>query len=548
MKSYIKELLENINNNTSQHKLNSIKSKLAKKYKLKKIPTNIEIIHHLTSKQKEKYKNTIKTKPVRTISGVAPLAIMTSPAKCPHGKCTYCPGGPNSTFGTTPQSYTGREPATMRAIRNNYDPYLQVFNRLEQYTLLNQTIEKIELIIMGGTFPARTIEYQDSFITFALKALNDFSDLFYKNNKFNLEKFKTFFELPGDKNNIKRTKSIQGKILKLKKTSNLKKEQLRNETSNIRAIAICIETRPDYGKLAHGNQMLRLGATRVELGIQSVYDDVLKKVKRGHTTKDSKDSIKILRNLGFKISTHYMLGLPLTPEKKDYQGIKILFKDYKPDMLKLYPCLLAKGTELYKDKKFKPLTTKRAIHLISKIKPLIPEYTRIQRIQRDIPSKHIEAGVLVTNLRQYIKNTNCRCIRCREIGHIKDLKDKNHHITISHYKASDGDEFFISAENKQALFGYCRLRFPSQQLRKEITKDSAIIREIHVYSSSIPLKQTSKDSIQHKGIGKKLLKTAERIAKSNKKNKMVVISGIGVREYFKKLNYKKQGPYMIKRI
>ncbi|MBU2640086.1 MAG: tRNA uridine(34) 5-carboxymethylaminomethyl modification radical SAM/GNAT enzyme Elp3 [Nanoarchaeota archaeon] len=535
--------------------LEKLRLRIAKKFKLNKLPKNIDI-----SLLNNKFK--VITKPTRTISGVAPVAVMTKPYNCPHSpNCSYCPGGLKSSFGDIPKSYTGHEPASMRAKRNNYDPYLQVFNRLEHYILLNQIPEKTELIIMGGTFPSFSTKYQDSFVENALKALNDFSSLFFKDNKLDIKKFKEFFELPCDVSSEVRTKRLQRKILLLKKSSSLKKEQLRNEVSKLRCVGLAIETRADFGKLEHGNQMLKLGCTRIELGVQSVYDDVLKEVKRGHLTKDNIESIRILKDLGFKICAHYMVGLPLTDKKRDLEGFKKLFSDsdYKPDMLKIYPCMVMPGTELYKDYKsgkFNPITTEAAAELIAEFKKYVPTYCRIQRIQRDIPSKLIIAGVDKTNLRQYIHekfNVNCRCIRCREIGHAlnknPNLKLGEVKILINHYKASEGDEFFISAEDvaNDLIIGFCRMRFPSQSLREEIIKDAALIRELHVYSSSLQLGKKSKNSFQHRGYGKKLLETAENIAKKHNKKKIVIISGIGVRDYYRQhLNYKREGPYMIK--
>ena len=300
--------------------------------------------------------------------------------------------------------------------------------------------------------------------------------------------------------------------------------------------------------------MLRLGCTRVEVGVQSVYDEALKRIKRGHSVKDTIDSIKILKNLGFKINAHYMLGLPGITPKKDLEGLKELFENenFKPDMLKIYPCMVVEGTKIYKEwknKKFKPLTTKKAAEMIANAKKFIPKYVRIMRVQRDIPTYMTAAGVDRTNLRQYVeqitkeKKIKCQCIRCREVGRARKIGKPT--IKAMHYNASDGNEFFISAEDKyNNLHGFCRLRFPSKSLRKEITEDSALIRELHVYGTAVGIGKQGE--IQHKGIGKKLLKKAEEIAKTYHKNKIVVISGIGVREYYKKLKYKKEGVYMVK--
>ncbi|MFA5176042.1 MAG: tRNA uridine(34) 5-carboxymethylaminomethyl modification radical SAM/GNAT enzyme Elp3 [Candidatus Nanoarchaeia archaeon] len=531
-----------------------IKRNLAKKYSLNKLPSNIEILNYLTEKPKD-----IITKPTRTISGVAPIAVMTKPFECPHvksgvGPCIMCPGGPKSFFGDIPQSYTGKEPATMRAVRNKFDPYLQVFNRLEQYVLLNQNFDKVEIIVMGGTFPSYPEKYQKEFVYYIFKALNDFSKMFFVKDKFDFVKFKKFFELPGNVHDIKRAKKVQVKVLKLKGKSTLEKEQLKNEIAKVRCVGLTIETRPDFATLKQGNSMLALGCTRVELGLQSIYNDVLDKINRGHKVEDTIFAIKTLKDIGFKINLHVMLGLPGSDKKRDIKMLKELFSndDFKPDMLKIYPCMVLKGTKLYnlwKSSKFKAITTEQAAEEISELKKIIPEYCRIMRIQRDIPIYVTESGVGVSNLREYVhdlcneKGIKCKCIRCREI---RNQEIKNPELKVFEYSASKGKEFFISLNEEDKLIGFCRLRLPSDFLRKEITKDSALIRELHVYGKSIQIGKSGK--VQHHGFGKQLLQKAEEIALENNKSKMVIISGIGVREYYKKQGYKKEGPYMIKEL
>lgn len=540
----------------NKKQLASFKNKLCKKYKFKKIPTDTEILLNTNKKDISKIKKYLLTKPTRTISGVAVVAIMTKPFPCPHGKCIMCPGGPKSSFGDVPQSYTGKEPATRRAIRNKFDPYLQVMNRLEQYIVSGHVPDKIELIIMGGTFPSFPKKYQEDFIKYALKAMNDFSDLFFKKDGLDIVKFKEFFELPGDITDKKRQKSIFKKLLLIKniKKIKLENEQSRNEKSNIKCVGLTIESRPDYAKLEHGNEMLRLGATRVELGVQTVYNKVLEKIKRGHSVEDSIEATRILKDLGFKINYHVMPGLPDVTKKQDMAALKEYFSnpDFRPDMLKIYPCMVLKGTKLYdiwKQGKYKPLTTKKAVELLVEFKKYVPEYTRIMRVQRDIPTFMTEAGVDRTNLRQYAhklmkeKSIKCRCIRCREI---KNQKIKKIIIKKIKYKASKGTEYFISAESENKIVGFCRLRFPSQTLKEEITKNSALIRELHVFGPAVGLGK--KGNVQHKGVGKVLLKEAETISKKNKKEKIIVISGVGVRDYYKKLGYKKEGVYMVKRL
>ncbi len=529
------------------------KIELCRKYGLKKIPTNIQILLNVPKEDQKQV--SLLTKPVRTISGIASVAVMTAPLACPHGKCTFCPGGPKSYYGDVPQSYTGKEPATMRGIRNNYDSYLQVFNRLEQYVAGGHVPDKVEIIVMGGTFLSYDLNYQEDFIKFCFKAMNDFGQTFFLKGELDLDKYKDFFELPGDFTSEERSKSVKNKILSLRENCSLEEEQLKNETSKIRCVGLTIETKPDWGKLDEGNRMLRFGCTRVELGIQSVYDKQLKITNRGHDIKDSIESIRILKDLGFKINAHYMPGLPEMNYKDDLEGMKQLFSnpDYCPDMLKIYPCMVAPGTPLYEQYKkgnFTPLSTEDAAKLISEFKPFIPTYCRVQRVLRDVPTKQWAAGVGLTNFRQLIHEKykpKCRCIRCREPMK-KQINYDKVELLVQEYDASKGKEFFISFEDVEndLILGFCRLRFPSQSLRDEITKDSAIIRELHVYGTATAL--GSEGNIQHKGFGKKLVEKAEEISKLNNKNKMLVISGIGVREYYKKLGYKKEQVYMSKKL
>ena len=546
--------------NLSKKELNKLKNKLSKKYNLRKIPTDAEIL--LNAEPKDIKKLNLITKPTRTLSGVAPIALMCKPHKCPHGTCLYCPGGPGSVFGDVPQSYTGNEPSTMRSIRNYYDPYLIVMNRLEQFVVLNQNPEKTEVIIQGGTFPALDKKYQDEFVMYIFKAMNDFSKLFYKNNEIDHLAFREFFELPGDIYNDKRRKNIHSKLLKLKKSSTLIKEQTRNETAKIRCVGLTIETKPDWALLEHGKQMLKLGCTRVELGVQCTDEDILKLVNRGHDLSTTVRSTQLLKDLGFKINYHMMPGLPLSSPKKDLEMLKETIEDsrFRPDMYKIYPTMVMKGTglfKMYKKGKYKPITTEIAADIISDFMGFIPYWIRIMRVQRDIPTYKTEAGVDRTNLRQYVdkkmleKNIKSKDIRAREAGLMsrnKKVDAGELQIFVEEYDASKGKEFFISFEDekREVLFGYCRLRFPAESLIKEINKDSAIIRELHIVGKAAGLGK--KGEMQHKGLGRKLLNKAEQISKKNKKKNVVVISGVGVREYYKKFGYSLEGSYMEKEI
>ena len=612
IRAYFDELIESIKTkNLAKEKIASLKKELCIKYDAKRIPTDIEILLNAKKEDVPELKKYLITKPTRSISGVAPVAIMTRPEKCPHGKCTMCPGGLNSFFGDVPQSYTGHEPATMRGMRADYDSYLQVFNRLEQYIVLGQFPDKVELIIMGGTFPAVSKEYMENFVAGAFKAMNDFSKLFFSDEDFDMSeicprfidrrtesadisfsgyisehaqnaagvseanmppvtdrrspadfdiiKFREFFLLPGDIYDKDRAKIIREKLLAIKGALNLEKEKRENMTAKIRCIGLTIETKPDWGFKEHGNELLKLGCTRVELGVQTIYDEVLHKAHRGHTIEDTKKSIRELRDLGFKLNFHMMPGLPSVTKEMDINCLKELFEnpDYRPDMMKIYPCMVMPGTPLemqWKKGEFTPLSTEMAADIISEAFRYVQPYCRVMRVQRDIPTKMAKDGVDRNNLRQIIdikckeKGIIQKDIRAREIGSRKLLSEPE--FEIIKYDASDGKEFFISLVDKKqdALIGFVRLRFPFEFLRDEITPSSALIRELHVYGEAVGIgEKGGENSIQHKGYGIKLMKKAEEIAKQNGKDKIVVISGVGVREYFRrKLDYKLEEPYMVK--
>ncbi len=564
LQPFINDFFEELEKDVSLDKqgIAKLKLSLCKKYHVKKVPTDIQLLLLAPRKRAIAFRKRLQTKPNRSLSGVAPIAIMTSPAPCPHGKCTTCPGGLASPWGDVPQSYTGAEPATMRAIRANYDPYLQVFNRLEQYMVTGHVIDKVDLIIMGGTFTARDEQYQDEFIMYAFKALNDFSAVFFsQSGEFLFEEFKTFFMLPADVQNEERTKNIQKKIKKYKNSSSLSREHERNEVAHARCVGLTIETRPDYAFEKQAKKMLAQGCTRVELGVQSVYDDALAKIKRGHTVADNKKAIRILKDFGFKLNFHMMLGLPDVSAQDDVMALRELFvdEDYQPDMLKLYPCMVLAGTALEKDFReglFTPLTTEQAAEIIVQSIPFIPPYCRIMRVQRDIPTYRTLGGVSRTNLRQYVetvmkqKGVISRDIRAREFGRKKERVAPDIRLHVLSYPASGGTEFFISFDDvaNDILYGFCRLRFPALQLSEEFTKTTAIVRELHVYGSSIGLGDDDVASAQHKGYGKKLLAKAEQIALQEGYTKLLIISGVGVREYYKKQGYHKKGPYMAKQL
>lgn len=490
----------------------------------------------------------IITKPSRTIAGVAPVAIMTRPEKCPHGTCIFCPGGPGSYFGNIPQSYTGNEPASMRAVRNNFDPYLQVFNRLEHYALLGQDFSKAEVIIMSGTFLAVDAAYREEFIAYIFKAFNDFSNLFFKDGRLVFQRLKEFFELDGEFKNPTRIQRVQQRILQCKGTSSLREEQLKNENAASRVVALCIETKPDYCRQENIQEALRLGCTRMELGVQNLNDKSLHFANRGHSVADTIAATQQLKNAFLKVTYHVMPGLPCSSKEQDVEMFKEFFLNpaYQPDSLKIYPCMVMPGTGLYglwKQGKFQPLTTAEATEIIVAAKQHIPEYCRVMRIQRDIPTKVTAAGVDKTNLRQYVaellqkKNIRCRCIRCRE-PRGKQINWGAVRLKRIDYGASGGHEVFLTFEDakQDLLLGFARLR---------VVGNLAGIRELHVYGQATAFGKEGE--VQHRGLGRRLMEEAERIAAEEFRcRKMVVISGIGVREYYRNMGYRDDGRYVSK--
>lgn len=507
LNSFCKELIKTIEkeNLSNRKNIERLKKKLAKKHGLSNLPLNSKILEYAKSK---KAKQALRTKPTRTLSGVSVIAIMCKPAPCP-GKCIYCPNGSNA-----PQSYTGFEPAALRAKMNKFDPYKQVKNRLKQLKNVGHSTEKNELIIMGGTFPSLDQEYKENFVKRAFDAFNN------------------------------------------KKADSLEEAQRINEKAKNRVIGLTLETRPDYINI---NNFLKFGATRIELGVQSTDPKILEEIKRGHNIKQTIETTKKLKNSGYKVLYQMMPGLPGSSLKKDIKMFKDLFKnpDFKPDMLKIYPTLIIKGTKLYdlwKKGQYTPINEEYSKKLLNEIYKFAPKWVRIMRVQRDIPAKFIEAGPTKSNLRELIEKegTETKEIRFREAGHsmIKRKKEINKiEILVEEYKASEGKEFFISAEDKKAdiLMGFGRLRIPSQtKIRPEINSKTALLRELHVYGSSTSLGK--KGNVQHRGWGSKILSKAEEIAKKESKTEMIIISGVGVREYYKKLGYQKKGPYMWKKI
>ena len=487
--------------------LAEVKRKTAKKYKIS-CPSNIallkayhKMLRNRRIKKSEKIESLLITRPIRSLSGIVNVSVLTKPYPCP-GKCIYCPQEKG-----IPKSYLSGEPAVERAKRLNYDPYLQVKKRLEMLETEGHPTDKIELRIIGGTWSFYPKKYQTWFVKKCFDAANQ------------------------------------------KTMGNLEKAQKANEKAKQRIVGLSIETRPDFINIGEIKHLRKLGVTMVELGVQSIYDNVLKLNLRGHKVKETILATKLLKDAGFKVLYQMMPNLLGSCLKKDEKMFEEIFQnpDFQPDFLKIYPCALLKNTLLYqwwKKRKYKPYTKKQLINLLISIKKNIPYYVRIQRITRDIPAQVIVAGpAKISNLRQIIvqqlkkEKWQCKCIRCREIRQNYNPKEKVY-LFRQDYNASKGKEIFLSYENKKRTKLYSLLRLRISKI--------AIIRELHTYGQMLSISE-KKLAPQHKGLGKKLVKQAEKIIKKEFSfKKIAVISGVGVRNYFRKLGYKLKDTFMVK--
>ncbi len=509
----------------------------------------------------------IQRKPTKTISGVTPVAVVIKPRKCPHGTCIYCPSL------DVPQSYTPKSPAIIRARNLAYDPYKQVLSRLSAFKAMKHPTDKIELIIMGGTFLSYPIKYQYEFILSCYNALNSNGKSSINNSKSQfVSVYKNVKKMEqSEKQDINCNLPQSSKELRQNEIQNINchlpiaslKKQLAqakkiNERAKHRCTALCLETRPDFCSNDDIKRMLEFGCTRVELGVQMPFDYLYKKTKRGHSIKQVIEATERLKNAGFKVSYHIMPGLPFSSQKTDIKLFKKIFssQDFKPDQLKLYPCQVIKGSELeklYYQGKYKPYNEKQLVNLIMKFKKFVPKYCRIMRIMREIPPEYMVAGTKRIDLRKVIQeemkkqNKKCNCIRCREIGFaLRDKKfkeiDDNLHLNKIQYKASKGKEYFIEIINDQdIIFGLIRLRILKEQ-------KTLLVRELHVYGQAVEIGKKIQGKTQHRGLGKFLMNEAGKIAKKNKCKTIKVISGVGVREYYKNLGYALKNDYMVKYI
>lgn len=508
----------------------ALKAKSARKYKLPGVPRITDILSSIPIAYKPKLLPFLRQKPVRTASGVAVVAVMSKPHRCPHiamtgGVCVYCPGGPDSDFEYSTQAYTGYEPTSMRAIRARYDPYSQTRGRVAQLRGLGHSVDKVEFIVMGGTFMSLDKSYKDYFI----RNLHD---------------------------------ALSGH-----KSSSVEEAVRYSEQSTIKCIGITIETRPDYCLKPHLSEMLGYGCTRIEIGVQSIYESVARETNRGHTVSAVANSFQLAKDCGFKVVTHMMPDLPNTGLERDLTGFTEFFENpaFRPDGLKLYPTLVIRGTglyELWKTGRYQNYTPDQLVELTASVMAMVPPWTRVYRIQRDIPMPLVSSGVEHGNLRELALarmrdlDLPCKDIRTREVG-MKQIQEQvspdDVELIRRDYVANGGWETFLAYEDpqKDILIGLLRLRKASSvAFRPEISDvPSSIVRELHVYGTAVAVSGRDPTRFQHQGFGMLLMEEAERIAREEHgSEKILVISGVGTRHYYRKMGYELDRPYMSKRL
>lgn len=519
----IRELIDS--QNFSEKNLHLIKRQVAKQYKTA-CPSKIilreqylEMVHAGEIDPNESLEKVMQKSAIRTSSGVAPIAIVTKAFGCP-ARCIYCP-----TEVRVPKSYNSNEPAIMRAIMYKYHPGKQVMTRLTMLAKGGHATDKVEIIVLGGTFSAIPHKYVTNY-------------------------FRSFFH-------VLNGGGTYGSLSELQKV---------NETAQHRCVGITIETRPDWINEQEIVRLRQLGVTRVEMGVQHLDNDVQELTRRGHTLEDVKQATYLLKEAGFKVAYHMMPGLPGSTAERDISMFEELFSDPDlcPDQLKIYNCVVTHDSELkawYTSGKFEPYDNDTLLRVLTGLKAYIPTYCRIIRLGRDIPAPNIIAGCKFSNVRQMVheelkkQGKACQCIRCREVRSRPTTETDLELVTVR-YDSSRGKEIFLSYESKdrKQLYAHLRLRFPHYLDAPEVTpllpelKGATIIREVHTYGQAVPIDAQKKDAAQHIGLGKKLLKEAERLTRESGYDHIAVISGIGVREYYRKQGYEIRGTYMVKHL
>lgn len=480
------------------------------------LPSNVDWVRSLPPDEQARYRSSIRRRPSRTLSGVAIVAVMTAPARCPHGRCTYCPGGVEN---ASPQSYTGEEPSALRGAQFHWDAAAIARNRIETLDAIGHPTSKIEVIVMGGTFPARPRSYQEGVLRGIYEGLNGSS------------------------------------------APTLADAIRANETAEHRMVGLTVETRPDWcdGRVLPFLQ--EAGVTRVEVGVECLQDDVLQAVGRAHSSDDVATASRETRDRGLKVGYHLMLGLPGMDPERDFADFTRLFEDpaFRPDFLKIYPTLVLPGTPLYDDWKlgrYQPYDTPTASELLARMKGALPPWVRIQRIQRDIPSRLIAAGVRTSNVRELAvarlrsEGRSCRCLRCREVGRKSTPPADSFRPFRTEYGASGGREVFLSVEDpvSDTVAGYLRLRFPSDGTEGGL--EAPVVRELKVLGREVPVGDAGggSDQYQHRGFGRGLIERAEREAAAAGFARLFVTSAVGTREYYRARGFRIDGPLMSKRL
>jgi elongator complex protein 3 len=450
----------------------------------------------------------LRVKPTRTISGVAPVTVLTEPFPCP-GQCIFCPDVEGM-----PKSYLPDEPGAMRAAAHEFDPYAQTASRVEAMSRLGHTVDKVELLILGGTWSSYPKDYQEWFVRRCLDALNE------------------------------------------RESESLAQAQRINETAAHRNVGLVVETRPDQIDPDEVRRMRRLGVTKVQLGIQSLDDEILSLNRRGHTVADTRRAVRLLRLAGFKILLHWMPNLLGATPESDLDDFGRLWLDpaLRPDELKIYPTSLLPDTtlqELYERGEYEPYAEDALVALLVECKKLIPEYCRLNRLMRDIPAPNIVAGVTRSNLRQIVKQQmtrsghRCRCIRCREVrGQPVDADSVV--IEPIEYETYGTLETFLGANTPAGLLaGFVRLSLPQSDPPIAELRGCSVIRELHVYGPALPLGAREESRAQHGGIGASLIAEARRIARRQGFERIAVIAAVGTRRYYASHGFSLQGTYMI---
>lgn len=470
----------------------------------------------------------IRMKPTRTHSGVATVTLLMKPFPCP-GMCIFCPNEQDM-----PKSYISSEPGAQRAVSNDFDPYLQTYNRIKALQNIGHNTDKIELIILGGTCSFYPEKYLIWFVKRCFDAMNSFGDRSYEKDKMGIDGITW---------------------------EDLYSAQRINETTICRNVGLVLETRPDYITKDEVIRLRKLGATKIQIGIQSLDDEILDLNMRGHHTKETKEAFNLLREAGFKIHAHWMPNLYGSTVKKDIEDYKKIWsKEYQPDELKIYPTSIIKNTLLeqyYLNGKYKPYSKEELLNLFVNILPKTPRYVRLTRIIRDIPSNEIIDGNKSTNFRQIAEKELIRLNKKIEDIRSREIKSKNItwddlELETIKYDTPISKEYFISYKTKKddKICSFLRLSIPN----KEISKNnfmydligSAIIREVHVYGNVVNIGKESLGESQHLGLGKKMIEIAEDVSKKNKFKKISVISAIGTREYYQKRGFKDGDLYMNK--